>query len=234
MKRLIGMSLITIALVTSLITGTKGIVLAEANDSAATQAIVTVNEGGGEDPDSPTPPLIEPSDPDDILVPPSSLGLQYASHFDFGRIKIGGAMIDQHPTNQVTTEDGKTVDVQYGVQVRDFRGNGLGWKIKVALSEFTGKDNRDNRLTGAELVLPAGKVKSSGTEVPAKEYPTAKAVKLAADGSISELFTAQEGQGMGIWANIWTKEQIHLKAPGNQYSGNYEATITWILQDTPA
>lgn len=237
MKKLMGTSLVVATLASTLVTGGLNVFAAQA-DSHDSDVTAKIIEGGGVDPNDPDtqpPILIDPVDPGDVLQPAGSLGLAYASHFDFGTIKLNGSAIDVNPTNQVEDPNNAsaTIDAGYGVEIRDVRGKGDGWKVNVSLSEF--KDaSSSNTLNGVELVLPAGDVKTTDANTPTQNQPTANTVTLAADSQPNELFTAQKDQGMGIWADTWTKDDIHLKAPANQYAGEYKATITYDLLDTPA
>lgn len=233
MKKLVSASLVAATVATTFTAGGLNVLAAEA-DAHDTKATAEITEGGGD----PTPPiLIDPVDPGDVLQPAGSLGLAYASNFDFGTVKLDGSSIDLTPTNQVTDPNNasQTIDAGYGVEVRDVRGKGDGWKVNVSLSEFADTTpNSSNKLKGAELVLANSVVKTNQTGVPTNEQPTANDLTLQADGSSNALFIAQQNQGMGIWADTWTKNDIHLKAPSNQYAGSYKSTVTWSLQDTPA
>ncbi|MDA9462054.1 extracellular protein [Enterococcus mundtii 3F] len=181
-------------------------------------------------------PIVNPYDPDDITHYKGQLGIIYASHFDFGKIKLSGKDINVSPINRVPMNNGQTVPVDYAIETLDTRGTGSGWDLMVDLSAFHSTDlGESRRLKGAQLTLPVGQIttteglKPTGSVTPIPFSCTLDAEDQT-DGQI--LLMAAANQGMGHWAEIWKPIQIHLQAPSSQYIGSYEAKLTWTLIDS--
>lgn len=181
-------------------------------------------------------PIVRPFDPNDITHYKGQLGFIYASHFDFGEIKLTGKDIDVRPINRVSANNGQTVPVNYSIETLDTRGTGSGWDLMVDLSGFHSTDPGDSHsLKGARLTLPVGQIatteglKPTGFVTP---IPFSRILEAEdqVDGQI--LLMAAANQGMGHWAEIWRPAQIHLKAPLSQHVGSYEAKLTWTLIDS--
>lgn len=177
-------------------------------------------------------PIVHPFDSNDITHYKGQLGFIYASHFDFGEVKLTGKDIDVRPINRVPLNNGQTVPVNYSIETLDTRGTGSGWDLMVDLSSF---HSDSHKLKGARLILPVGQIATTeGLNPTGSVTPIPFSCTLEAedqtDGQI--LLIAAANQGMGHWAEIWRPEQIHLRAPFSQYVGSYEAKLRWILIDS--
>ncbi|MEN2667149.1 WxL domain-containing protein [Listeria aquatica] len=118
------------------------------------------------------------------------------------------------------------------VQVTDRRGEGQGWTLQVALSEFKDQTDASKVLKGAELTIPKGGLKTTAGNV--SDAPNNFASTLAADGSGSAIIMqANEKTGMGTWEDLFNNQEIKLTVPAGNYSGDYSSTLNWSLVDAP-
>ncbi|EOV3185280.1 WxL domain-containing protein [Enterococcus faecalis] len=231
MKKISYTSLLTTTILTSMVGGMSHVYAAEAGNTT-TDATATIV--AGDDNQDPTPPIVDPTDPDDETGQQGPLTLDYASHFEFGEIKLSNQAIEKTPVNKIEDGNGGEVAPTFGAQVTDTRGTGAGWNLTVGLSAFKGTTDTTHELRGAQLELPAGTAVSSDETAEETTKPTTQAVTLDAGASAQSLFTAGENQGMGSWFDKLSADQIKLKAPSAQYADSYKATLTWSLQDAPA
>lgn len=164
---------------------------------------------------------------------------------------------DGTPISNVAPENGTVPTVSTdgtayvpGYSVTDRRGTGAGWNLKLTLGDFTEQNVASgatvHTLKGAILsfpeVTPVTSSDSTGSVA-----PVALAKKIDAGGTAKVLMTAAKDQGMGIWEARYNsraltlptggtteKAPIQLSVPGNNYAGQYKATLTWDLSDAPA
>lgn len=101
------------------------------------------------------------------------------------------------------------------IQVSDFRGTKAGWKLSVALGDFTnGKDT----LTGTTLSLVTGKQISV----------------LGDDGSYL-VYDATKAPNKGVAVNrfnVDSNSKLTIPQNENVKAGTYQADLTWTLANT--
>lgn len=173
--------------------------------------------------------LIE--DPDD----PSLLKISEASDLVFGSKAIGIEAIIFVETNVPK------------MTITDIRGEAPGWNLTVSLGEFL--DVSNNRiLKGTKLFYPDVTMTTNGTVNVAERTPettntdssfkagNVKGLVLDSSSIASPkvLFDASVGQGNGLWSATYNDaSQIELLVPAGNLSGEYTATLTYTLGDTP-
>lgn len=181
---------------------------------------------------------VDPEDPDNPGGNPGTgengpLSLDYASSFDFG-------------TNNVPTKDETyTAKSDNGssnyVQVTDQRAGGpKGWTLTVAENDQLKSDSGDT-LTGAELLLGSGSVKTtSGNETNGNNTVTSSTntTPLSTNGATSTVMSAKAGGGFGTWLDVFGKaddSSVKLNVPVSAHpdAANYSTNLTWTLNDTP-
>lgn len=225
MKKLINLSLLTTTLLTTVGAGCIQVFAATEADNAQANANVKINPGDGK---NPAEPPVSPTDPGDNTGHTGTLTITFASHLDFGDIKLGTTNIEQSPTNILNSNN---QPLHMGIGVNDERGAGTGWHVNVSLSKFIGTDNPTHELKGAQIMLPAGTMTDGSVSLDA---PVSYEATMEADGkSVYPLINAEVGKGMGNWFDDMDPSQIKLKAPGGQYSDTYTATMSFILNDAP-
>ncbi|MFD1465177.1 WxL domain-containing protein [Lapidilactobacillus mulanensis] len=119
------------------------------------------------------------------------------------------------------------------LQVSDRRGvssdgQSQGWNLKVAITDFkdTGK-----KLNGATMSLTKASVKSHLAGQGAA--PTASDItSLDSTDQATTIFTADKGQGLGSWLEVYPRNVISLTVPQARL-GEYSATLTWTLSSEP-
>lgn len=175
-----------------------------------------------------TPPG-EPEDPD-IQPPTGNTGLLTVdgiSKLDFGTLKLSGG------SEEISVKNGSAAISNKKVQVTDRRGTGAGWTLKVSASAFVDKDDSTKVLKGAEIDFPAGVAINSGDNISAA--PTVFASTLPMDGGAPQSFMAASvGTGSGSWMNLMDSSDVKLKIPAGNLKGDYKATLSWVLEATPA
>jgi len=150
--------------------------------------------------------------------------------FNFGTgVKIGAQPLDLTATEAVDP-----------VQVSN-PGLASGWNVKVEGTDFKNGDTSTNTanptLKGAQLILSAGKVAAddSGNTTTG---PTSKDATIAPNEAgkydPQQVFTAQEGNGIGVWNNQYAQTDAHLLIPSGNVAGSYTSTLTWTLTNAPA
>lgn len=168
----------------------------------------------GEDPVEPEKPIGPPTGQEGPLT------IDAVASFHFGATKLGVKNLEAIvPENEIL-----------GVQVSDKRGTGLGWNLTAQISEFENQD-KTKQLRGAKINLPAGKVESS------KGNPLFPAIasKTTLSSTPQTILLAEKDNGMGTWTEDFNgnTEKVQLSVPSDAYVDNYQATITWALQDAP-
>lgn len=200
-------------------------------------------------PDKPTPPT-NPTDPSKPVEPTPTdpqhpnkpgtggpLSIDFASNFNFGKQDITALdkTYDAAPQKfKVTGEETEQTGPNY-VQVSDNRGNEKGWRLTVKQTEFM---NGEHKLEGAQLQLDNQHVVSNSQST----KPDAAASVDLIPNQVTEMMNAAPGTGAGTFLLDWGTDaasgakSVHLMVPGKttKYTGQYSATLTWNLTDTPA
>lgn len=163
---------------------------------------------------------------------------------------------DGTPISNIAPDGGSLADIPQdgtayvpGYSVTDRRGTGAGWNLTLTLGDFVEQNVAEGATThtlkGAQLafpqVTPVTSADASGSLAPSTLSQT-----FDAGGSAKVLMSAAKDQGMGLWEARYnsraltlsdgttTEEQpIQLSVPGNNYAGQYKATLTWDLADAP-
>ena len=152
-----------------------------------------------------------------------TLSLVNVATFDFGEQEIAAA-----------SETYSAISVDPAIRVSDLRGNGSGWDLNVALSEFLHEES-SKELSGAFLTLTGTSISGiNGTLSNAPTSTSTESLVLASDGEQNSIFVAEADAGMGVWEiNTELTDAELTVLPGTARTGNYEADLTWTLQTTP-
>lgn len=163
---------------------------------------------------------------------------------------------DGTPISNVAPSGGSLADIPTdgsayvpGYSVTDRRGTGAGWNLTLALGEFTEQNVAEGEtahtLKGAQLSFPQV-TPNTTKDATDSSAPMTMNQTFDAGGVAKILMSAAKDQGMGLWearyhsraleisGGITTEVQpIQLSVPGNNYAGQYKATLTWNLADSP-
>lgn len=217
--KLTKMSILGLVALTGITLSSTSVFAAEVGKEA-TPAEITIEKaddtGGGTDPIIP----IDPIDPPNT----GELRIDAVSPFTFGSVKLGSAA-----SKDAIVAEGKSL----GVQVSDFRGGGLGWKLTAKIADLKGITTPTNILK-AKISIPAGKISTSATEEGAILFPaTSSAVTLSGDEAT--VMGAKVKNGLGTWADDFTADgkKVTISIPTNAYIDTYKGDITWSLQNVP-
>lgn len=190
------------------------------------------------DPTNPVEPEVDPEVPGQEIDPGTNgpLSIDYASHFNFGKIKKSGnaATYKANPISIILPDTTKK-DVAPYVQITDNRGSHAGWTLNVKQAEQLENVDTYNKLEGAKITLTEGVVTGTadldGIEGVAVELnPTGEATPVfgTADGSVGGTFTNSFGTSkddIGVELAIVAGTKID--------DGLYQSNIEWTLEDTP-
>jgi len=154
------------------------------------------------------------------------------------KLTSGGLSLGTIPNLSFEGEIGEGVysledNSNLNVQVSDFRGNGAGWQLQVAMSELTYDDNGTPRtLEGAELIFLGSGV-PIGTDNYASESPAGVSnVEIVPGGAARPVMTAANNSGMGTWGQEFN--DVTLKVPNDSFIGDYTGILTWTFGDAPS
>ncbi|EOH92489.1 hypothetical protein UAW_03009 [Enterococcus haemoperoxidus ATCC BAA-382] len=202
-----------------------GVKEAEAETTEPFNTKATFNFGT-EDPENTDPN--DPVDKDKPVGPETGqkglLTIDAVSDFNFKSAKITGG--ETKTTAEVP--DGKTV----GIQVTDKRGTGAGWNVQAKVDEFKDTKEATKILKGATIKVPAGTFKTTVNGDTTNPPKAANAEGTLIGKSATPILRAEKDQGKGSWVNDWA-DQVELTIPGGNLLGNYQATVTWTLINTP-
>lgn len=165
---------------------------------------------------------------------------------------------DGTPISNVVPDGGSLVDVPIdgevpgayvpGYSVTDRRGTGAGWNLTLTLGDFVQQVESGataHTLKGAQLKFPQV-TPITTADASSSVAPSTLTQTFDAGGSAKVLMSAAKDQGMGLWEARYNSraltltsgettevEPIQLSVPGNNYAGQYKATLTWDLADAP-
>ncbi|KGL39098.1 cell surface protein [Listeria newyorkensis] len=191
------------------------------------------------DPTDPgNPEVVVPVDPDHPAGTAGPLSIDYISNIHFGDQKISGNNeVYSAKLDQIKVGAAETVkDIPNYIQITDNRGSNAGWHLTVKQDgQFV---NGTSELLGAVLSFENPTLNSASES----DAPTATGFSLDPAGTSSDVMSAEEDQGMGTWVDMFgadateAADSIKLSVPGktSKIPGQYEATLTWELTDTPA
>ncbi|MCL2864946.1 MAG: WxL domain-containing protein [Lachnospiraceae bacterium] len=240
--------LLTLSLVAAMVFGSAFAVMAAPADQQANSTGTITFETPTILPTEPTP--IDPTDPTRITLPTDHttvtgtnlLALEIIPNFNFG-------------THDVTTTNRRfnaipPADQPYFVQLRDLRGTGAGWNLSAELaSQFTGVSGAATGqvLTGAQIDLTnIGAFSNQDDIITAAPTHLNSLARLDVNSGQINLASAAVGQGMGNTRvrfgennlngganNSGTSVVLNVPSGVLFYTGTYNATITWRLQEGP-
>lgn len=149
-----------------------------------------------------------------------------------------------HSANYQTNTN--VVTKGFYIRIKDDRSTSTGWKLSASLSDF--KDNIGTIMpnsSGTQLKLenlsvecitdrdtPQEAIVPSPTGTPSSVQTTET---LVVGQTAKTLISAQSGEGQGTWQLRMPFDKISLNLPANagKKSTNYQAKLTWSLDDTP-
>jgi len=159
------------------------------------------------------------TDPEQPIGPPTGqsgpLSIDAVSIFNFGSVETGGKGLAK-----VNSEE------KLGIQVTDSRGTGAGWSVIVSISDF--KEREGDKILRANVTIPEGNILSNFGDM--SRAPTA-AQALTLNKSPQVVFSADMDKGMGTFTNEFA--YVEIDTPQDALVGDYEATLTWTIQDVP-
>lgn len=193
-------------------------------------------------PDNPGTPEKPDNNPDQPVNPtkPVTTGLYLvtAPSFNFGSHKINdGALKDINPT-LASNKSGL-----YYAQISDTRTGGIGWKLSVNNTPFTGSKtdggaNVGDELKGANLTIgQATSILNNASATPNKPVTagiTSTAQTLDGSGTNAIIAQAEKGNGNMVTSINWAPSQIKLSTPTYAATSGetYTSTLTWTLAST--
>ncbi|WP_412988859.1 WxL domain-containing protein [Pediococcus siamensis] len=188
---------------------------------------------------------VDPVDPTDPEQPGGGegtgeagpLSIDYVSNFNFGTHDVPTA--DTVYTAEDDTGSDKTFP-NY-VQVSDRRaGDPKGWSLTVSQNgDF--KDSSADSLTGAEILMGTGTVKTTSNTYPESNKTvssTTDGTALDPNGATMNVMSAKAGGGSGTWLDVFGTEgnatvKLSVPAAAHPNADSYSTTLTWSLADTP-
>lgn len=187
-----------------------------------------------EDPDKEVDPEVDPEGEDPIEPGTKGpLSIDYASHINFGSVKISGNK-ETYFANPI--QIGEAGERAPYVQVTDSRGTKAGWELQVSqAAEFATAGGAE--LTGSELTLANGEVNSNSdftnitaTDVTFENHDELYPVVNAAVDNGAGTFTNQFGKIVeGKATDVSLTVPADLKIEKEKYSTD----LNWVLVDTP-
>lgn len=210
-----------------------------------------------------TPPSTDPYPSTGPMLPVKDLGITSATDLYFDAISLTSTTTTRDalyvkstgtPITNIGVVDNTDIpkdDTVYtpGYSVTDRRGTGAGWNLTLTLGDFVeqnvASDDTEHTLKGAQLSFP--EITPNTTKDAFHSVaPTSFAKTFDAGGKAKVLMSAAKDQGMGLWearynsralelsdGSTTEKKPIQLSVPGNNYAGQYQATLTWNLSDSP-
>lgn len=179
-----------------------------------------------EDPENPDPN--DPVDKEKPVGPETGqkglLTIDAVSNFEFKSAKISGG--ETKTTAEVP--EGQTL----GIQVTDKRGTGAGWNVQAKVDDFKDKKEATKILKGATIKVPAGTFKTTANGDTTNPPKAANVAGTIIGKAATPILRAEKNQGKGSWINDWAN-QVELTIPGGNLLGDYQATVTWTLINTP-
>ena len=106
-------------------------------------------------------------------------------------------------------------------------GFASGWNVSVAASKFM---NGSTELKGAELTVNDTKI-AAADSTNLSDAPIGNATTITPGGSAVSVLNAKAGTGVGVWTSTWGN--VSLAVPAGNVAGNYQATLTWTLENAP-
>lgn len=184
-----------------------------------------------------SPPILDPENPSDEITNPEDepseetgdLTLDYVPSFSFPTREVA------HENMKIRTDRKKPF-----IQVSDRTNANAGWVVTAQLSHFRHVDSNSNSLLGATLLLENGITSSPIDD--SREPFVYQDIELDSAGDAIPIMYAEPGAGSGTWLARWydsdpegnSNGDVYLNVPqGSAQVGRQEATITWIIQNTP-
>jgi hypothetical protein len=235
MKKIITLSMASLALISSATVGAKLVLADETGDKAESTAKITftgdntdpnvpVDPNNPDNPDDPNNPA-DPDDPDNHGTGNEGpLSLDFVSNITFG-------------TKQISSSDQvyNAQNANARVQITDKRGVEGGWTLTAAATKFVATDASE--LKGAVLSFKNGQAKTTSDNQSAAPTTTDMTFN---NTDAKPVMTAPSLAGQGVWLDVFAgtegnNENIQLAVPaGAAEAKAYTATITWTLAAAPA
>lgn len=151
-----------------------------------------------------------------VTIVPGSLTIKSVPSIHFGKIKIGDPV-------KSTSQNGEFNAV---MSVDDLRGTKAGWKLQASMSDFT---DQDGKRINAQIALLKGVVSNTDNKIDG--LTTFDAIL---NNNLQTIVRAEQGSGMKNSTATFKNEDIALvNISPDAKIGSYEATINWVLLDTP-
>lgn len=117
--------------------------------------------------------------------------------------------------------------------VIDARGSLSGWSVKANLSRFQGPNG--DVLAGSSILISSGENTTQSVATP-PSYVAQSVELISGDTSSQSIWTANLGEGNGIWEMEIPTQNINLYVPYNPNPelGTFQADLYWTLIDAPA
>ncbi len=169
------------------------------------------------------------------LIPPTEGTLKIIKADD---LTFGSATVKAEAIDVVTTTD--TV-----ITIEELSGNAPGWTLTAKLGDFIDQTTLTRELEGARLFYPevtpttnapAGSLAALALPVAIKTEDSGdlKGQIVSAGGEATTIFGAEKDKGYGQWTLPYSGDnKVQLHIPEGQLIGDYVATLTYTLTDTP-
>lgn len=176
---------------------------------------------------------------------------------NFGRRVISNQLAGHYMIAELeqltgTTGDDNRVPYVSMAQVQDTRGTNVGWHLQAQLTDFT-SNSQNNILRGAEVELVSGEMRYDGNEPTNAPLGHSDGLRLVPGTGNETIMRADATKGAGTSTIVWGSQSdlnqqaeetdrdrvenqaIRLWIPGSTAtdSTTYQATITWLLSNTP-
>lgn len=152
----------------------------------------------------------------------------------------GGLVLENAPslnfgTNAIQNSDmvlDSNDSTAYAIDVNDLRGNGQGWHLTAALSDFKSATRSSDSLPGAKIVVSTPTVTGTNT---GKLATADSAYTLTSDNDPVKVMYAAATKGMDHSCCTWAIANVKLNVPQTAAvtKETHNATIAWVLTDGP-
>ncbi|AHI56616.1 leucine-rich repeat domain-containing protein [Listeria ivanovii] len=184
-----------------------------------------------EDPDDNNNGILDPDDEEKISYGP--LRMEYISNLDFEEIGISGNTKESIASYDQINESGTKKEVKNFIRIADQRGtytagNTKGWTLTAKRSSFS---NQENSLKGETLTF-------KNPEAITKQGSSSTGINLVGSMEMpidSEIIVAQSSRTLkdGTWDITFDEVALNVPGSSRKVKGEYQASIEWILADTP-
>ena len=158
-----------------------------------------------------------------ITMEPGTPTVTFTSGLAFGSVTL---------TGQAITDQASTADLV--LQVNDNSGDGDGWTLAAASTDFTGPTAN----TGMVDTIPASAMTLGGSAATFSSANTGYVAPttladVASMSAVNQVFvTAGVGEGVGLQTVTVPAANVLLDIPFNAQAGAYTSTVTFTLTDS--